>query len=549
VQRTLRVHRTGALFSHPRDPGSVDVKSRNTCFAPYLPCGDAVITIVGMSSILLGRRRSGRPVQPVSPTVEPGELQLDWELGDLIPADVIDLQPVRPADEQRVRPMPTAHKQPHPAPFVNGPTPLTNAFSGPQAALHLKALAAALDDALEEWWSDDELPSLALLRDGLLALEAGHELDEGHRTLLLRTALSHRKGILTALRHQIDGERTAFLFKEALLNVWAPFPPDLLWRLKKEDPASRNWVVPLTQELADEVLVTSGIQQELAVRAVSALSKKSPPAIIQRSGRLGLVLRPLLPSAGRGGADGYWSPGRLLIVLLLAAILIGAFWWRGRLAATTLVVVAGGEYSLATPNGADEYIVSLAPYAIDRTEVTNASYRQCVKVGACPPPVSPASATRPAYAVDLAYDAYPAVNIPWTAAVQFCNWLDKRLPTADEWQVAAGFSPVAQRSYRYPWGDFYQVQVANVAEAQVGDTQPVGAYRPYGDSPAGLADMAGNVAEWTASPAPDSPDSYLIKGGSFLDGAHGVQVDATNSAPQEYAAPWLGFRCAVDLPS
>jgi formylglycine-generating enzyme required for sulfatase activity len=61
--------------------------------------------------------------------------------------------------------------------------------------------------------------------------------------------------------------------------------------------------------------------------------------------------------------------------------------------------------------------------------------------------------------------------------------------------------------------------------------------------------MAGNVAEWTASPAPDEPGAFLIKGGSFLDGAHGVQVNATASAPQEDAAPWLGFRCAVDLPS
>jgi formylglycine-generating enzyme required for sulfatase activity len=61
--------------------------------------------------------------------------------------------------------------------------------------------------------------------------------------------------------------------------------------------------------------------------------------------------------------------------------------------------------------------------------------------------------------------------------------------------------------------------------------------------------MAGNVAEWTASPTPDNPDSYLIKGGSFQDSASGVQVSTATSAPQEYAAPWLGFRCAVDLPS
>lgn len=501
-----------------------------------------------MSSILLGRRRLGRPTRSALQAVEPDGLQLDWEFGDLIPADVIDLQPMRAEDERRVQPAPTVRERPPTGSPANGPTPLANAFTGPQAALRLKTLTAALDDALDDWWSDNELLPLALLRDGLLALEAGHELDEGQRTLLLRSALSYRKGILTALRYQIDGERTAFLLKEALLDVWAPFPPDLLWRLKKEDPASRNWVAPLIQELEDEVLVASGVQQELAARAVSALGKKPPSGIVQQPGRLGLVLRPLLPSNGGGGANGYWSPGRLLIVLLVAAILVGGLLWRGRLAATSLVSMAGGEYRLAAPDGSGERIVALAPYAIDRTEVTNASYRQCVNAGACPPLGDPASTTRPAYTVDPTYDNYPVVNAPWTAAVQFCHWLDKRLPTADEWQAAAGFSPVAQRSYRYPWGDFYQAQVANVAEAQVGDTQPVGAYHPAGDSPSGLADMAGNVAEWTASPAPDNPDSYVIKGGSFQDGANGVQVNASASAPPEYAAPWLGFRCAVDLP-
>jgi hypothetical protein len=488
-------------------------------------------------------------VQPVSQTVEPGALKLDWEIGDLIPAEVIDLHPVRPADERRVQPIPMTHEQPRTPLFGHGPTPLTNAFTGPQAALRLKTLTAALDDALDDWWSENELPALDLLRDGLLALEAGHELDEGHRTLLLRTALSHRKGILTALRHQIDPERTAFLFKEALLDVWAPFPPDLLWRLKREDPASRNWVAPLTQELADEVLVASGVQQELAVRALSVLGKKPPPGVIQSPGRLGLVLRPLIPSRGGRGANGYWSPGRLLIVLLLATILVGGFLWRGRLAASALVSMPGGEYRLASPDGSGERIVTLAPYAIDRTEVTNASYRQCVDAGGCLAFRSTASLSRPEYAADPLYDHYPVINVPWTAAVQFCTWLGKRLPTADEWEAAAGFSAVAGRSYRYPWGDLYQVQVANVAEAQVGDAQPVGSYSPYGDSPSGLADMAGNVAEWTASPAPDEPGAFLIKGGSFLDGAHGVQVNATASAPQEDAAPWLGFRCAVDLPS
>jgi hypothetical protein len=488
-------------------------------------------------------------LQPAPERVEPDGYQLDWEFGDLLPADVIDLRPVRADEDRRAQPRRIVHDQPRTAVPTNGAAPHVDTFTGPQAAFRLKVLTTALDDALDDWWSESELPSLTLLRDGLLALEAGYELDEGHCTLLLRTALHHRKGVLAALRYQVDGERTAFLLKEALLDVWAPFPPDLLWRVKNEDPASRSWVAPLLQELEDELLVASGVQQELAARSVAVLGKTPPPGVIQRSGPLGLLLRPLWLPNGRIGASGYWSPGRLLIVLLLATILVGAFLGRGRLVSATQVSMAGGEYHLADQDGSGARVVVLGPYAIDHTEVTNATYRQCVYAGVCPQLTSPASATRSHYAIDPDYDDYPVVNIPWTAAVQFCHWLDKRLPTADEWEAAAGFSPVAQRSYRYPWGDFYQVQGANVVEAQVGDTRPVGSYRPYGDSPAGLADMAGNVAEWTASPTPDNPDSYLIKGGSFQDSASGVQVSTATSAPQEYAAPWLGFRCAVDLPS
>lgn len=489
----------------------------------------------------------GHPSRSAPQRGEPDRFQLDWEFGDLLPADVIDLQPVRGDEYRRARPAPTTHDRPTASAPANGPTPLVDAFTGPQATHRLEALTAALDDALEDWWSENELPSLALLRDGLLALEAGHDLDEGHRTLLLRTALSYRKGTLTALRHQTDGERSAFLLKEALLDVWAPLSPALLGRLKQEDPASRNWVAPLIQELEDELLMASGVQRELAARACAVLVSKPLSGAMQRSERLGLVLRSRLPSNGRRNANGYWSPGRVLIVILLATLLVGGFLWRTRLAATSLVSIPGGEYRLASFDSSGERLVVLAPFAIDRTEVTNANYRQCVRAGRCPEPGSAASVTRPDYGANPAYDNYPVVNVPWTAAVQFCGWLDTRLPTVDEWMAAAGFSPVAQRSYRYPWGDLYQAQVANVAEAQVGDTQPVGFYRPYGDSPAGLADMAGNVAEWTASPAPDSADSYLIKGGSFLDGAGGVQIGATASANQEFAAAWLGFRCAVDL--
>ena len=47
-------------------------------------------------------------------------------------------------------------------------------------------------------------------------LNAGHELDDSYRALLLRAALYRRHGILTALMHQVDAERTAVIVHDAV---------------------------------------------------------------------------------------------------------------------------------------------------------------------------------------------------------------------------------------------------------------------------------------------------------------------------------------------
>jgi formylglycine-generating enzyme required for sulfatase activity len=192
--------------------------------------------------------------------------------------------------------------------------------------------------------------------------------------------------------------------------------------------------------------------------------------------------------------------------------------------------------------------VTLARFALDRTEVTNANYRQCTNVGRCPLPDSPASAGQSTDFADPMYDLYPVVNVSWQAAGQFCAWLDKRLPSAEEWEVAASFSPATGRQYRYPWGDLYEAQMVNAGPATLARTQPVATFQPYGNSPSGLADMAGNVAEWTASSTDTGDDLKIVKGGSYLDDPEGVLVSAARLVAPEEAKPWLGFRCAADQP-
>jgi formylglycine-generating enzyme required for sulfatase activity len=133
-------------------------------------------------------------------------------------------------------------------------------------------------------------------------------------------------------------------------------------------------------------------------------------------------------------------------------------------------------------------------------------------------------------------------------AQAFCAARGGRLPTEDEWIVAAASAVNPPR--RYPWGETgavcrraaWGLERGPCARSGQGpDT--VGAHAD-GDSPRGLHDVAGNVAEWVAA-EPARPDVGVLKGGSWRsDLATDLRIWARVELSPHARDPSAGLRCA-----
>jgi formylglycine-generating enzyme required for sulfatase activity len=191
--------------------------------------------------------------------------------------------------------------------------------------------------------------------------------------------------------------------------------------------------------------------------------------------------------------------------------------------------------------------VYLDAFYIDKFEVTQGEYNQCVKSGPC---------TANQKHNGFIDDRQPVVGVTWDDAESYCEWAGKRLPTEAEWEKAARWTD----GRIYPWGNSLDTTRANYIDSKIDKTTKVGSY-PSGASPYGAMDMAGNVFEWVAdwydanyyqnSPSknPKGPGSgkyRVLRGGSWNNDTYFLRVSSRYTRQLSFHFGSLGFRCARD---
>jgi gamma-glutamyl hercynylcysteine S-oxide synthase len=224
-----------------------------------------------------------------------------------------------------------------------------------------------------------------------------------------------------------------------------------------------------------------------------------------------------------------------------------------------MVLVEGGEAEIgagadgfAYDNERPRHTVDLESFWIDRTPVTNRAYAEFVADTRAEPPMY-WEAEREGWWSRMAMGRrepldpdQPVVHISWHEADAFARWAGKRLPSEEEWELAAAGA------------DRERANLDQLAFGCAG----AGA---YADAPSdcGAVQMLGDVWEWTSSDFEAYPgfqafpyreysevffgDAHkVLRGGSWATRRNVIRTSFRNWDLPERRQLFAGLRCAKD---
>lgn len=235
-----------------------------------------------------------------------------------------------------------------------------------------------------------------------------------------------------------------------------------------------------------------------------------------------------------------------------------------------LVLIPGGHFIMGTTDGnIDErppHEVEISPFYLDERVVTNREFQAFVLANPewSKTRITQAEASRnylnlwdgddcPEELLDFC-----VINVSQLAAIAFCQWVGKRLPTEAEWEFAAGGPERFKWSLSSEFRPEYYVFNRDAG-------QPRGAlpacYPPNGY---GLYDMSGLVWEWTQdaysadfyarsqrnNPVNRESDEgrFVVRGGSaYFDNPSYLRVQMRGRNVPQACNEDYGFRCARDV--
>lgn len=193
--------------------------------------------------------------------------------------------------------------------------------------------------------------------------------------------------------------------------------------------------------------------------------------------------------------------------------------------------------------------VEIESFLLQKNEVNNRLFRYLADQSELSYPVDPDYPGMNEYF--YRFPDYPVVNISPNRAEAVACVIGARLPTRDEWEYAASIGLTGDISKQYPWGDIAPIEApvvpANYMALDNWEQRDLDGYlyvAPCGSYPlsnAGLADMAGNIAEMVFS---TSDTTINIIGGSWAQTENTMTLGFVRQMGYGDITWYAGFRMA-----